>query len=194
MERSSAFVVRTLAECLASFSGGAPASVLQNLVDAGTPERILEIITEGPESESVTDSASRVPGSADEALAEDAESQFSNNALMDGLKYVSDQVQSFENHMNDHDISGIRMKLDRLEVDIRKMKTTLKTTSATISVLEKYLSDSAATHRLEVSQMTSALAILHEAVLTMLKTMHTMSGAPSVEHRIVVEMAKSNRS
>ena len=114
MEGSPASVIRALAESLASFGGGAPASVLQNLVTAGIPERILQIITENPESESVTDSVSHVPGSSDEALAEEAEWQFSNNALMDGLEYISDQVQSFENYV------------------------------------ERNLSDSAATHRLEI--------------------------------------------
>ena len=116
--------------------------------------------------------------------------QFTNNELMEGLKYISEQVENFENHVNYHGISSVRKKLQTLEVDIREIKTTLRTTSATISVLEQKLSDGAATHRSEVSQITSTLMLLYVAVQTMLQTMHTMSGAPSVDHRIRVEMAK----
>ena len=61
MHRSPAYIVRKIAECFVSYSGGAPASVLQNLVNAGTPENILEIITESPESESSTDETQATP-------------------------------------------------------------------------------------------------------------------------------------
>ena len=73
------------------------------------------------------------------------------------------------------------------------MKSTLRTANNSIFVLKRNLSDSAATHRLEMLKMTSTFTMLHETILTMLKTMHTKTGAPSTEHQIVVEMTKSNR-
>ena len=156
MHRGTAHIVRMLAKCLMKYNDGAPASMLQNLVTAGTPERVVEIITENLENERSTDDVSHIPGSTDEALEENTEPQFSNNALMDGIKFVSDQVKCLEDRMNDHDFAGIRMKMDRIEGDVRKMKTTLKTFCTTIAALEKYLSTSAASHQSEVSQITSA--------------------------------------
>ena len=197
MEGSASSVIRALAESLATFGGGAPASVLQHLEAAGTPADILAVIAQGAERESIIDSASSVPRSAHEAHTAEAESQYSNNELMDGLKYISNQVQSFENHVTDHCISGIMRKLkklDRLEVDIQEMKTTLRMASGTVFALEKYLTDSAAAHRSDVSQIANKLVTLQVAVQTMLKKMHTMSEALAVEHRIMVEMAKPNRS
>ena len=172
------------------YSDGAPASMLQNLVSAGTPERVVEIINENLENERSTDDVSHIPASTDEVLEENTEPQFSNNALMDGIKFISDQVKCLDDRMIDHDFADIRMEMDKVENDIRKMKTTLETFCTTIAALENYLSTSAASHHSEVSQITSALV----TAVQLKEAIEAKSGAPSVEHRIVAEMATSNNS
>ena len=67
-------------------------------------------MVQGAEGECVTDSASSVPRSANEALTGEAEPECSNNDLMDGSSYISNQVQSFQNHVIDVSISGINVQ------------------------------------------------------------------------------------
>ena len=163
-----------------------------------TPADVVKINTESTESESSTESVSHALELADEGLAgdaetlaedtealtEDTEPQYSNNALMDGVKFVSDQVRCIEERMNDHDFAGMRQKLERLEVDVRKIKTAQKTICTNMSAITKYLSTSTATHYSEVLQITSALV----TAVQMMEAIQTKSGAPSVEYRTRVEM------
>ena len=85
--------IRRLAHCLAAFGGGAPASVLRELAAAGHLAEVLLRTAQGTESENVTDSTSSVSRMADEEdTVEELEHQYSNNALMQGLEYLSDQL------------------------------------------------------------------------------------------------------
>ena len=193
MEDMPANPIQQLAECLANFGGGAPASVLQGLAAAGNPAEILIRVAQGTEGESVTDSASSVSRMADEeGTVEEPELQYSNNAIMDGLEYLSDQLETIKRCMKENGNSDIHRKLKKLAVDNQEMKTMSRTTSNNMAILRQNLIDSIATHRSDMAQMDRTFTMLHETMQTMLKTMHTLSGVPSVEHRIVVEMVKSN--
>ena len=68
---------------------------------------------------------------------------------------------------------------------MREMKTALRETSSTISVLTQYLSDSATAHRSEMSQISTMLVVLHNAAQTILKTMHARFEVQAVESRIM---------
>ena len=164
-----------------------------------TPADVVKINTESTESESSTESVSHALELADEGLAgdaetlaedtealtEDTEPQYSNNALMDGVKFVSDQVRCIEERMNNHDFTGLRQKLEKIEVDVRKIKTTQKTIYATMSAFTKNLTTSTAAHHSEILQITSALV----TAVQMIDAIETKSGAPSVEYRTRLEMA-----
>ena len=139
------------------------------MLTAGTSERVVEIITDILETERSTDDASHVPGSANEAVEDTAEHQYSNNALMDGIEFVSNQVKYLEDRMIDKNIASIQMKIDSIKGDVDEIKTTLKTFCGTIAALESYINTSAASHHSEVSQFNSALLAavqLKEAIET----------------------------
>ena len=89
--------------------------------------------------------------------------------------------------------SDTHRKLKKLAVDNQDLKTMSRTHANKMAILRQNLIDFITTHRSEMAQMDNTFTMLHETMQMTLKTMHTLSGLSSVEHRSVVEMVKPNR-
>ena len=152
---------------------------------------VILVVVINTESEIVTDSMSSVPGMADEAdRVEEIEHQYSNNALMDGLEFLNDTQEVIKRLIQENGNSDTHRKLKKLAVDNQELKTMSRTHSNNMAILRQNLIDFITTHRSEMAQMDNTFTMLHETMQMTLKTMHTLSGLSSVEHRSVVEMVK----
>ena len=157
---------------------------------AGHPGEVSLMAEQNTESEIVTDSMSSVPGMVDDAdWVEAVEQQYSNNALMDGLEFLNGNHDVIKRLIED-----THRQLKTLAVDNQELKTMSRTASNNMAILRQNLRDFTTTHRSEMEQMDITFAKLHEIMVMMMATMHTISGLSSVEQRSAVEMAKSNRS